>query len=120
MEEETLLECSFLIPLRRDGVLSDGDLHSTDAWTWLDDQCWDRFQGFTTAPGTYSGSYRDPDTGARVFDQSQRYVIALPEDRVGELKQLLAEVCSVFKQKCIYLSVGGRVYFVEGSSHGLP
>jgi hypothetical protein len=30
-----LLECSFLIPIRRDRNLSDGTLHPRKAWKWL-------------------------------------------------------------------------------------
>lgn len=117
---DSILECSFLIPLRQDKNLSDGDLHSTETWDWLDDLLWDRFDGLTIAPGTYAGSYKDPDTGERVGDESRRYVVALAEGRIDELREVLASACLVFRQKCIYLSVAGRVSFVEGSSHGEP
>jgi hypothetical protein len=49
-----------------------------------------------------------------VQDDSRRYVVALQREAVGELRLLLREACSVFQQKCIYLSVAGYVEFVEG------
>jgi len=33
-----LLECSFLIPIRRDSNLSDGKSHPRKAWKWLASQ----------------------------------------------------------------------------------
>jgi hypothetical protein len=106
------VECSFLIPVRRDANLSDGDLQPLDAWNWLRDQLYDRFSGHTLAPGLYAGAYKDPDTGRPVGDQSRRYIVAVPEDRVDDLRDLLRAACGQFAQKCIYLSVAGRVEFV--------
>jgi hypothetical protein len=106
------VECSFLIPVRRDADLSDGDLHSIDAWNWLRDQLYDWFAGHTLAPGLYAGVYKDPDTGRPVSDQSRRYIVAVPEDRIDDLRDLLRAACEHFAQKCIYLSIAGRVEFV--------
>ena len=72
-----------------------------------------RFDGVTQAPGLYSGAYRDPDTGERVNDESRRFIVALPEERVDELKALLRTACEVFQQKCIYLSIAGSVELVS-------
>ena len=107
------LECSFLVPTRRDAILSDGDPHSSQAWEWLDDELYLRFEGVTLAPGLYAGAYRDPDTGERVNDESRRFVVALPDDRVEDLKIFLSVACEIFKQKCIYLSVAGTVELVS-------
>jgi hypothetical protein len=52
-----------------------------------------------------------------VIDESRRYVVALPQDQVDELRALLREACTVFQQKCIYLSVAGYVEFVYGPGH---
>jgi hypothetical protein len=36
MASEHLRECSFLIPMRRDREMSDGELHSMEAWLeWI-------------------------------------------------------------------------------------
>jgi hypothetical protein len=106
-----LLECSFLIPIRRDRSLSDGRLHATTAW----ESGLEEFGGATRAVGLYEGWYFDPDTQERVQDLSRRYVVALPRRRIARLRALLRECCAVFRQKCIYLSVAGYVEFVEGT-----
>ena len=116
MSEPIFVECAFLIPVVRDMNLADGEPHSAESWEWLTDELWDRFDGATIAPGFYEGFYRDPDTGERVSDKSRKYIVAMSEDKVPRLKQLLAEVCGVFCQKCIYLNIAGRVEFIEVDS----
>jgi hypothetical protein len=113
---KTLLECSFLIPIRRDRNLSDGRLHRTTAWAWLESHLGD-FGGATRASGLYEGWYLDPDTEEPVRDRSRRYTVALPRAKLGRLRALLREACRVFRQKCIYLSIAGHVEFIEGPSH---
>ena len=119
MSRKPFLECSFFIPIRRDANLSDGDFHSRRALTWLDDELFERFEGGTIAPGFYDGFYKDPDTGERISDQSYRYLVAIPTSNIDELRALLAQACIVFQQKCIYLSVGGKVEFVRGAKNEL-
>jgi hypothetical protein len=119
MTESVFVECAFLIPIVRDANLVDGEPHSTESWEWLTDELWDRFGGATFAPGFYEGFDRDPDTGGRVSDKSRKYIVAIGEDQVRQLKQLLSEVCGVFCQKCIYLNIAGRVEFIEAGSSSL-
>jgi len=108
-----LVECGFYIPIRRDKHLSDGELHLTEAWEWLDDRLYE-FGGATRSTALYFGFYKDRDTNTRVHDQSCRYEVALPPRQVSRLRSILQEACAVFQQKCIYLSVAGYVEFVEG------
>lgn len=117
MTPKSLLECSFFVPIRRDANLSDGELHSTDVWEWLDDELFDRFTGRTIAPGLYDGFYRDPDTQERVADESRKFIVAVADDRIIELRELLATACAKFQQKCVYLSVAGAVEFIEAANH---
>jgi hypothetical protein len=112
---EVVLECSFLIPVRRDALLSDGKPHATRTWRWLEEELL-VFGGMTRAPGLHTGEYLDRDTGRRVPDRSRGYTVAVLRPRVQELRQLLRKACGKFQQKCIYLSVAGRVEFVEGES----
>jgi hypothetical protein len=112
-----LLECSFLIPIRRDPNLSDGKRHQKPTWVWLEQQLF-VFGGGTRAPDLYEGWYLDPGTGETIRDQSRRYIVAVPPDRVTELRGLLQQACAMFAQKCIYLSVAGKVEFVEGETYG--
>ena len=108
-----VLECKFFIPIRRDANLAHGELHDPSLWNWLTNELFNRFQGGTAAPGMYQGFYEDPDTGQRVSDESYMFIVAVDEPRVDELRQLLSGVCVLFEQKCIYLSVAGRVEFIE-------
>jgi hypothetical protein len=111
--DDAILECSFYVPLHRDSVLSDGKVHETDVWEWLELELYERFQGGTFAPGYFRGFYQDPDTGAKVNDESRKIIVALVESKIEDLRALLAEACILFEQICIYLSVGGRVEFVR-------
>ena len=112
MTEARVVECAFFIPLTRDTLLSDGKPHTPDIWDRLDDEIFGRFAGGTLAPGVYKGFYADPDTGQRVDDRSKRYIVAVAEDRLADLRLMLGEACDWFQQKCIYLSVGGYVEFI--------
>jgi hypothetical protein len=107
-----LLECTFLIPVRRDRNEADGGRHGRKAWDWLENGLLE-FEGATRDSGLKKGWYIDQVTGGRVHDQSCCYTVALPRKRVDRLRALLGEACWVFGQKCIYLSVAGRVEFVE-------
>ena len=109
---ETLLECSFLIPERRDAILSDGELHAPETWEWLREELNSRFGGSTVAPGLQSGSYVDPDTKERVSDLSIKYTVAVAEAGLDELRGVLVAASVFFEQKCIYLSIAGRVEFI--------
>ncbi len=118
MGTAALLECSFLIPIWRDRNLSDGELHKREAWRWLRTLLYRRFEGATFAPGLHSGVYKDPDTGKPVEDKSRKYIVAIPEKQLKQLRALLSEACIRFAQKSIYLSVAGRVEFVEAPRDG--
>jgi hypothetical protein len=62
----------------------------------------------------YEGWYLDPDAGESVRDLSRKYIVAVPRARADELRRLIRQACGRFAQKCIYLSVAGRVEFVGG------
>ncbi|MEX0704495.1 MAG: hypothetical protein WD069_20505 [Planctomycetales bacterium] len=113
MPGRTLLECAFLIPISRDRNLSDGRLHSVDVWRWLEEELWARFRGASRALVLYEGFYADPDTGGRVDDRSRKYEVALERKQIPELRDLLTETCLRFHQKSIYLSIAGKVEFIE-------
>lgn len=108
-----LIECSFLIPLRRDGVLSDGASHEQMAWDWLNEEAFNQFGGLTQSHALYEGSYIDPDSHQQISDISRRFFVAIEETRLDALRTLLRGACVMFAQKCIYLSIAGRVEFIE-------
>ena len=119
MGRETLLECSFLIPLRRDKNLSDGRRHKPAAWTWLRKQL-RQFRGGALSKEAVVGWYPDPDTDEDVWDDSWRYTLAMPRQQVRHLRTVLREACNVFEQKCIYLCVAAHVEFVWRRGHEKP
>lgn len=119
MARKTLLECSFLIPLRRDKNLSDGKRHEQRCWRWLEAQL-APFGGASYANATESGWYEDPDTHERVWDESWRYTVAVTRRQARRLRGLLAAACEVFAQKYIYLSVAGHVELVGRRSRERP
>ncbi len=116
VRRKQLLECAFLIPLRRDKNLSDGEPHDDEAWEWLETNLFP-FGGGSWANETLEGFYVDPDTSERVFDESWRYFVAVPSEQVRLLRRVLCEACDIFQQKCLYLSVAGKVEFVARQSH---
>src|SRR5690242_6325501 len=111
--EMPLIECSFLIPIRRDRNLTHRRVHRVSAWSWLEKELFE-FGGASRSTALYEGWYVDPDTALPVRDRSRKYVIALPRKQLGRLRAVLREARGVFQQKCIYLSVAGNVEFVRG------
>jgi len=118
MSSEHWLECDFFIPIRRDQEISDGELHTTDAWDWLKDALYDRFEAMTVAPGLYEGLWKSPRTGRPIPDQAPKYIVALPPGWTDDLRQLLREACGVFHQQVIYLGIAGHVEFIEAPPNG--
>jgi hypothetical protein len=118
MGSKQLRECTFLIPLRRDKELSDGKQHTVTAWRWLQGELYERFQGWTIAPGVYEGQWKSSQTGESVSDRSRMYIVALPKRDLPALRRLLREACRTFYQQRIYLSIAGQVEFVEAPRDG--
>lgn len=112
----TYVECSFLVPIRGDESLGEGHEHADELWYRLQIELYARFGGHTVSPGLYHGTYRDPDTHEPVSDMSRKYAVALAGERLDELREVLSVAAVLFQQKCIYLSVAGRVEFV-GAPH---
>jgi hypothetical protein len=58
MAKSKLVECQFLIPLRRDDEISDGELTDTRIWRWLHEQLFDQFGGWSVLSDTVEGAWR--------------------------------------------------------------
>jgi len=113
-----MVECHFLIPLRRDAEIADGEPHDLKDWDWLELQIQHLFGFWTVAPGYYHGAWMSPRTGQLITDQSRRFILALPENDIDSLRNLLKLVCRVFPQQCVYLAIAGKVEFVEPENYG--
>ncbi len=112
-----LVECSFLIPLVRD---SDRVPHQPLCWRSLEDALYSAFGGSSGPDLIYRGvrpargEYQS-DVGARVRDESWRYIVAVSRARLDELRLILRKVANTFDQEAIYLSIAGSVEFVRGT-----
>ncbi len=58
------------------------------------------------------GEYEEGPTSSATQDESRKYWIALPEEKVEDLRQMLRRAANTFDQRSIYLSVAGRVEFI--------
>lgn len=110
--------CVFLVPVVRD---SDRKPHPPISWRLLQDALVRTF-GAVTGPETVL-YYRNPTAvpGAwspgegqePVADLSRKYTIAVPADRVDELRALLRRAGNSFDQRVMYLEVAGYAEFLE-------
>jgi len=108
------LEISFLVPIHEDPDVGGADSHPSYKWENLQRDLFVMFEGWTLSPGLYEGEYPDPDTGKLIRDQSRRYIVALEEECVAELRQYLKRKVAVnFRQKVIYFFNGREVEFVK-------
>lgn len=117
------MEVSFLVPEVRS---SDRQLHQPIAWRLLQDEIRRKFpeghsgpenfyRAVDVVPGEYSAAPGDPP----ISDRSRRYILALPEARIEEVRGLLRKAALTFDQKAIYLSVAGVVEFIDPGDEGL-
>ena len=116
--ESELIECAFLIPLVRD---SDRQPHLRACWRAMQDVLFEEFEGYS-GPESWFRIYRrkrptpgayESEAGARVQDESRRYVVAVPRGRLPDLRRILRRAANTFDQEAVYLSIAGVVEFVS-------
>ena len=59
------------------------------------------------------GEYEEGPTSGVTRDESRKYWIALPAEKVDDLRAMLRRACNTLDQRAISLSVAGRVEFIE-------
>jgi hypothetical protein len=96
MSKSKLKETRFLIPLRRDGEISDGKHHEVACWQLLDDELAGRFGGRTKSTEQLQGIWKNPKTGALTSDESVQFIVAVPEESLDELRGVLSFACVLF------------------------
>ena len=66
------------------------------------------------------GEYEEGPTSGVTRDESRKYWVALPAHKVEDLREMLRRAAITFDQRAIYLSIAGRVEFVEARPEAGP
>src|SRR5438105_3914686 len=105
--EERRVQCEFFIPIVRN---SDKKPHQSIAWNLLVNEIRRVFPAGHSGPETF---YRgDALVPGEYSDTSRRYLLAIPEGKVNDLRLLLKMAAHTFDQQAMYQSVAGTVEFV--------
>jgi hypothetical protein len=118
--DDRLVQCEFFVPIVRN---SDKQLHQPSAWALLGNEIRRVFPAGHTGPETFyrgdaplvPGEYEDCPQNPPIQDTSRRYLLAIAEAKVDDLRQLLRKAANTFDQKAMYLSVKGDVEFVSAT-----
>ncbi len=98
-QNSSLLACQFLIPTRD----REGKAYSRGVFKAIQRGLEDRFDGWSLVSNNPApGAWRAPDTGEVEYDESWRYEIGIPRERIGELDEYLAEIAHMMGQKAIW------------------
>lgn len=103
----------FLIPETQDVEIGHGKLHSASVWMYFHRRMTETFGGWRVSTAISRGIWRDPKTGKTFQDNCREYVIALPRKDLPKLRSFLKAECVYFRQKVIYLEIGGDVEYIE-------
>ena len=110
--------CVFLVPVVRD---SDRKPHPPILWRLLQDALVKMFEGlggpetvlYYRTPDPVPGSWSPGQGEEPVEDLSRKYTVALPAERVDELRALLRRAGNSFDQRVMYLEVAGYAELLE-------
>ena len=111
-----LIETSFLIPLKEDRRVGNGDFQPMSRWKYLHEQLYLKFEGYSIERGLFNGCYRDEDTGERVYDVSRKFYVAVKQKDLNIIRTFLKEAATTFCQKSIYFAITGKVEFIKGEN----
>ncbi len=114
--DERRVQCEFFVPIVRD---ADKMPHQPIVWNLLVNEIRRCFPAGHSGPETFyrgdalvPGEYEANTQAPPIKDISRRYLLAIPESKVNDLRLLLRMAAHSFDQQAIYLSVAGQVEFV--------
>ena len=117
---ERQVQCEFFVPIVRN---SDKVPHQPSAWMALGNEIRRAFPAGHSGPETFyrgdsliPGEYEDVPKEPPIADESRRYLLAIPESKVDDLRRILRKAANTFDQKAMYLSVKGIVEFIAATT----
>jgi hypothetical protein len=120
--DERLVQCEFFVPIVRN---TDKKPHQPLAWIALGQEIRRAFPAGHSGPEMFyrgdamvPGEYQDDLYSPPIQDISRRYLLAIPEAKVEDLRLLLRKAANTFDQKAMYLMVKGIVEFVTATEEG--
>src|SRR5438552_5495683 len=100
--DERFVQCEFFVPIVRN---SDKKPHQPSAWTTLGNEIRRVFPAGHSGPETFyrgdalvPGEYEDSPPDSPIKDESRRYLLAIPETKVDDLRELLRKAANTFDQ----------------------
>jgi hypothetical protein len=109
--DERRVQCEFFIPNVRD---SDKKPHQPVAWNLFANEIRRVFPAGHTGPETFyrgdalgPGEYEENPSAPPVKDVSRRYILAIPDVKVNDLRLPLRMAAHTFDPQAIYLAVAG-------------
>jgi hypothetical protein len=98
--ENRLVQCEFFVPIVRN---TDKQPHQPSAWAFLSNQIRRIFPAGHSGPETFyrgdslfPGEYEDCPQKPPIQDSSRRYLLAIPDVRVDDLRALLRKAANTF------------------------
>ncbi len=121
MEQESLVECSFLIPVLRN---TNRAPHEPITWREFQNELQRMSKDFS-GPQThrivpFMEVETVPGQCAGVPDESRKYFLAVPKNRLKDIRSFLEAQLTRFDQESIYLAVAGAVEFIERGAPSSP
>lgn len=111
---------TFLIPLREDPGIGNGQLHPPFRFIALQDALTESFDGWSMHTGEVEGQWTNPKSGKTVLDKSRMFEVDVDEERIEEIRSILRRACHTFVQQTIRVVILGRADYIEGGQDDEP
>lgn len=111
---EKIIQTTFLVPIREDKSIGNGELHPEQKWECLTEKLYLEFSGWTIAPNFYPGGWINPKTGERIEDESRKYFVDIKKKELSNMKMFIKEIAVLFVQQYIRFEHEGEVEYISG------